>query len=76
MYKVKNKEEQILGDNLFKKVENVYPNKIKKCQRIVGMFLDFKDRKVIEQSLSDEILFGKLIEGAILCIEEYKKKKL
>ena len=35
--------DQKLGDNLFKKVEKILPNKIKRCQRIVGMFLDYKN---------------------------------
>ena len=72
MFKIKNIDEQILGDNLFKKVEILYPGKIKKCQRIVGMFLDYKDREIIKKSLSDEKLFKKLVEGAILCIKQYK----
>ena len=64
-----------LGDNLFKKVEKILPNKIKRCQRIVGMFLDYKNRKIIEESLSNDELFNELVEGAIICIEKNRKKK-
>ena len=67
--------DQKLGDNLFKKVEKILPNKIKRCQRIVGMFLDYKNRKIIEESLSNDELFNQLVEGAIMCIEKNRKKK-
>ena len=68
-----NENEQKLGDNLFKKIELLFPNKIKKCQRIVGMLLDYKDRNLIEKSLNDDKLFNELVEGAIISLQKYKK---
>ena len=67
--------DQKLGDNLFKKVEKILPNKIKRCQRIVGMFLDYKDREMIEKSLSDNKLFNTMVEGATICLEKHKKRR-
>ena len=66
--------EQKLGDALYKKIEILLPGKIKRCQRIIGMFLDYPDRQMIEKSLEDDILFKELVEGAIICIEKHKKK--
>ena len=65
---------QKLGDDLYKKIENVLPGKAKRCQRIIGMFLDYPDRLTIEKSLEDDTLFKQLVEGAIICIEKNKKK--
>lgn len=65
---------QKLGDDLYKKIENVLPGKAKRCQRIIGMFLDYPDRLTIEKSLEDNTLFKELVEGAIICIENNKKK--
>ena len=65
---------QQLGDSLYKKIEILLPGKIKRCQRIIGMFLDYPDREIIEKSLEDDKLFKQLVEGAIKCIEEHKKK--
>ena len=65
---------QKLGDDLYKKIENVLPGKAKRCQRIIGMFLDYPDRLTIEKSLEDDTLFKQLVEGAIICIENNKKK--
>ena len=65
---------QKLGDDLYKKIENVLPGKAKRCQRIIGMFLDYPDRLTIEKSLEDDTLFKELVEGAIICIENNKKK--
>ena len=67
-------KEQQLGDTLYKKIEILLPGKIKRCQRIIGMFLDYSDRQIIEKSLEDDKLFKKLVEGAIICIENHKKK--
>ena len=67
--------DQKLGDNLFKKVEKIFPNKIKRCQRVVGMFLDYKNRKIIEESLSNDELFDQLVEGAIICIKKNREQK-
>tara|TARA_B100000927_G_C16104009_1_gene324336 strand:- start:282 stop:491 length:210 start_codon:yes stop_codon:yes gene_type:complete len=65
---------QKLGDDLYKKIENLLPGKEKRCQRIIGMFLDYPDRLTIEKSLEDDTLFKQLVEGAIICIENNKKK--
>tara|TARA_Y100001958_G_C21116961_1_gene462248 strand:+ start:741 stop:950 length:210 start_codon:yes stop_codon:yes gene_type:complete len=65
---------QKLGDDLYKKIENLLPGKAKRCQRIIGMFLDYPDRLTIEKSLEDDTLFKQLVEGAIICIENNKKK--
>ena len=65
---------QKLGDDLYKKIENLLPGKAKRCQRIIGMFLDYPDRLTIEKSLEDDTLFKELVEGAIICIENNKKK--
>tara|TARA_B000000477_G_C5961339_1_gene172242 strand:- start:49 stop:279 length:231 start_codon:yes stop_codon:yes gene_type:complete len=67
-------KEQQFGDALYKKIEILLPRKIKRCQRIIGMFLDYPDRRIIEKSLEDDILFKELVEGAIICIEKHKKK--
>ena len=67
--------EQQFGDVLYKKIEILLPGKIKRCQRIIGMFLDYPDRQLIEKSLEDDKLFKELVEGAIICIENHKKKK-
>ena len=66
---------QQLGDSLYKKIEILLPGKTKRCQRIIGMFLDYSDRVIIEKSLEDDELFKKLVDEAIKCIEEYKKNK-
>ena len=68
------KKEQQFGDALYKKIEILLPGKIKRCQRIIGMFLDYSDRRIIEKSLEDDKLFKELVEGAIICIEKHKKK--
>lgn len=68
-------KEQQLGDILYKKIEILLPGKIKRCQRIIGMFLDYSDRQIIEKSLEDDKLFKELVEGAIICIENHKKNK-
>ena len=73
MSNITEKEQQI-GDNLYKKIEILLPGKIKRCQRIIGMFLDYPDRQMIEKSLEDDKLFKELVEGAIICIEKHKKK--
>ena len=65
---------QQLGDSLYKKIEILLPGKIKRCQRIIGMFLDYPNREIIEKSLQDDILFKQLVEEAIKCIELHKKK--
>ena len=65
---------QQLGDSLYKKIEILLPGKIKRCQRIIGMFLDYPDKKIIKKSLEDDKLFKELVEGAIICIEKHKKK--
>ena len=65
---------QQLGDALYKKIEILLPGKIKRCQRIIGMFLDYSDRQIIEKSLTNDKLFKELVEGAIICIENHKKK--
>ena len=65
---------QKLGDDLYKKIENLLPGKTKRNQRIIGMFLDYPDRLTIEKSLEDDTLFKQLVEGAIICIENNKKK--
>tara|TARA_Y100001958_G_C21214553_1_gene540045 strand:- start:1368 stop:1598 length:231 start_codon:yes stop_codon:yes gene_type:complete len=67
-------KEQQFGDALYKKIEILLPGKIKRCQRIIGMFLDYSDRRIIEKSLEDDKLFKELVEGAIICIEKHKKK--
>ena len=67
--------EQKLGDALYKKIEILLPGKIKRCQRIIGMFLDYSDRQIIQKSLEDDKLFKELVEGAIICIENHKKNK-
>ena len=72
MFEVKNKE-QILGDKIYVKMEKLFPNKIKKCQRITGMFLDYNDRDIIEKSLTNNKLFNELVEGAIISIQKLKK---
>jgi hypothetical protein len=64
---------QQLGDSLYKKIEILLPGKIKRCQRIIGMFLDYPNREIIEKSLQDDILFKQLVEEAIKCIELHKK---
>ena len=46
---------QKLGDDLYKKIENLLPGKAKRCQRIIGMFLDYPDRLTIEKSLEDAL---------------------
>ena len=74
MSNITEKEKQ-LGDALYKKIEILLPGKIKRCQRIIGMFLDYSDRRIIEKSLEDDILFEELVEGAIICIEKHKKNK-
>ena len=74
MSNITEKEQQI-GDNLYKKIEILLPGKIKRCQRIIGMFLDYSDRQIIEKSLEDDKLFKELVEGAIICIEKHKKNK-
>ena len=66
---------QKLGDDLYKKIENLLPGKTKRNQRIIGMFLDYPDRLTIEKSLEDDTLFKELVEGAIICIEKTKKTK-
>ena len=66
---------QQLGDALYNKIEILLPGKIKRCQRIIGMFLDYSDRQIIEKSLEDDKLFKELVEGAIICIENHKKNK-
>ena len=68
-------KKQNFGDNLYKKIEILLPGKIKRCQRIIGMFLDYSDRQIIEKSLEDDKLFKELVEGAIICIENHKKNK-
>ena len=68
-------KEQQLGDTLYKKIEILLPGKIKRCQRIIGIFLDYPDRQLIEKSLKDDKLFKDLVEGAIICIENHKKNK-
>ena len=65
---------QKLGDDLYKKIENLLPGKTKRNQCIIGMFLDYHDRRTIEKSLEDDTLFKKLVECAIICIEKSKKK--
>ena len=65
---------QQLGDSLYKKIEILLPGKIKRCQRIISMFLDYPDRQMIEKSFEDDKLFKELVEGAIICIEKHKKK--
>lgn len=65
---------QQLGDSLYKKIEILLPGKVKRCQRIIGMFLDYPNREIIEKSLQDDILFKQLVEEAIKCIELHKKK--
>ena len=67
--------EQKLGDALYKKIEILLPGKIKRCQRIIGMFLDYPDKQLIEKSLEEDKLFKELVEGAIICIENHKKNK-
>ena len=67
-------KEQQFGNTLYKKIEILLPGKIKRCQRIIGMFLDYSDRRIIEKSLEDDILFKELVDGAIICIEKHKKK--
>jgi hypothetical protein len=67
-------KEQQFGDALYKKIEILLPGKIKRCQRIIGMFLDYSDRQIIEKSLTNDKLFKELVEGAIICIEKHKKK--
>ena len=67
-----NNTDQQLGDSLYRKIEKILPGKIKRCQRIIGMFLDFPDRKIIEKSLDDDDLFRNLIQEAITCIEKHK----
>ncbi len=67
-------EDQSLGDSLYKKIELILPGKIKRCQRIIGIFLDYSDRKIIEKSLDDDDLFKHLVDEAIKCIEQYKQK--
>jgi len=74
MSNIKEKE-QHLGDTLYKKIEILLPRKIKRCQRIIGMFLDYPDRQIIEKSSEDDKLFKELVEGAIICIENYKKQQ-
>tara|TARA_Y100000591_G_scaffold255656_1_gene227521 strand:- start:2320 stop:2553 length:234 start_codon:yes stop_codon:yes gene_type:complete len=74
MSNIKEKEQQ-LGDTLYKKIEILLPGKIKRCQRIIGMFLDYPDRQLIEKSLEEDKLFKELVEGAIICIENHKKNK-
>jgi len=69
------KKEQQFGDALYKKIEILLPGKIKRCQRIIGMFLDYPDRQMIEKSLTNDKLFKELVEGAIICIEKHKKYK-
>lgn len=64
---------QQLGDSLYKKIEILLPGKVKRCQRIIGMFLDYPNREIIEKSLQDDILFKQLVEEAIKCIELHKK---
>ena len=64
---------QQLGDSLYKKIEILLPGKIKRCQRIIGMFLDYPNREIIEKSLQDDTLFNHLVEEAIKCIELHKK---
>jgi len=68
-------KEQQFGDALYKKIEILLPGKIKRCQRIIGMFFDYSDRQMIEKSLEDDKLFKELVEGAIICIEKHKKNK-
>lgn len=65
---------QKLGDDLYKKIEILLPAKTKRCQRIIGMFLDYPDRQTIEKSLKDDALFKELVESAIICIEKTKTK--
>lgn len=69
-------EDQSLGDSLYKKIELILPGKIKRCQRIIGIFLDYSDRKIIEKSLNDDDLFKHLIDEAIKCIEQNKLKTI
>ena len=47
---------QQLGDSLYKKIEILLPGKIKRCQRIISMFLDYPDRQMIEKSFEDDKL--------------------
>ena len=63
-------KEQQFGDALYKKIEILLPGKIKRCQRIIGMFLDYSDRQIIEKSLTNDKLFG--ISRRIICIEKHK----
>lgn len=35
------------GDSLYGKIEKILPGKVKRCQRIIGMFLDYPDRQKI-----------------------------
>lgn len=72
--KILSETDQKLGDSLFKKIEQILPGKIKRCQRIIGMFLDYPDRKIIIDSLNNDILFKELVDKAIKCIEDFKKK--
>lgn len=65
--------DQELGDSLYRKIEKALPGKVKRCQRIIGMFLDYPDRKTIELSLGDDELFKHLVDEAVKCIEQYKK---
>tara|TARA_B110000971_G_scaffold200335_1_gene218274 strand:- start:73 stop:282 length:210 start_codon:yes stop_codon:yes gene_type:complete len=64
---------QQLGDSLYKKIEILLPGKIKRCQRIISMFLDYPDRQMIEKSFEDDKLFKELVEGALICIGKHKK---
>lgn len=66
--------DQELGDSLYRKIEIVLPGKVKRCQRIIGMFLDYPDRQTIELSLGDDELFKHLVDEAVKCIEQHKKK--
>ena len=68
-------ENQILGDQLYKKIELLLPGRVKRCQRIIGMFLDYPDRELIKKSIIDDKLFKQLVEGAIICIEKIKKSQ-
>lgn len=67
--------DQELGDSLYRKIEIVLPGKVKRCQRIIGMFLDYPDRQTIELSLGDDELFKHLVDEAVKCIEQHKKKQ-
>ena len=67
-------EDQSLGDSLYRKIELILPGKIKRCQRIIGIFLDYSDRTIIEKSLKDDDLFNHLVNEAIKCIEQNKQK--